>query len=984
MTNAHPQHQTVPFKGLSPSEVEASRKEHGANVLTPPERKPWWHLYLEKFDDPVIRILIIAATIAMLTGVVDGHYVEGLGIVVAILLATALAFANEYKAAKEFDILNEVNNEVPVKVIRNGDYQIVPKKDLVVGDVVLLELGDEVPCDGLLLETVSLQVDESCLTGESTPVEKTVGQDHEGPSGDSVYPVNRVFGGTFVRDGRCIMEVSAVGDASEMGHIAKPASEITDDPTPLKLQLARLSKLIGVVGFGMAGLTYVALVTRGVIAGNVVLSSGQWFFSGIVAVSVVILLARVWVPITYDAMDLIGKSFARPPWVQNDSLGQWIGTLAVGGAFFCLCLGLGYLFGLLPDSPADWMPRQAGMEFVTYFMIAVTIIVVAVPEGLAMSVTLNLAYNMRKMTAANNLVRHMHACETIGACTVICSDKTGTLTLNEMRVDAAHFPSLEGRSDPFASEPLKKAELLLVEAFSANSTAHLTRAEGAERTVLGNPTECALLLWLDELGIDYMHYRSAFSIKHQWPFSTERKFMGTLGLSSAHGELVLHVKGAPEIVMDRCATILTNEGSAPLADTRSELESALKDCQRRGMRTLGFAYIEASRGDEESKLDGLANNMTWLGFVAITDPVRPDVPSAVQRCLHAGIAVKVVTGDNPETALEIAREIGLLEARQDGSQHITGREFAALSDKDASRAATNLRVLSRARPLDKLRLVRLLREGGHVVAVTGDGTNDAPALNYADVGLSMGKSGTSIAKEASDIVLLDDSFTSIANAVMWGRSLYENIQRFLLFQLTINVTALAIALLGPFIGIQLPLTVTQMLWVNLIMDTFAAFALATEPPHRNVMDHPPRKQEDFIISHTMAKSIFVKASVFLVCLIWLLLEIKADGVVTKYELSVFFTAFVMLQFWNLFNARCLGQYQSALHGIFKNQGFLFVAIAIVVGQILIVEYGGSVFRTVPLRLGDWLTILLATSLTLWIDEVMRFVNRLGLTRRLAG
>ncbi len=402
------------------------------------------------------------------------------------------------------------------------------------------------------------------------------------------------------------------------------------------------------------------------------------------------------------------------------------------------------------------------------------------------------------------------------------------------------------------------------------------------------------------------------------------------------------------------------------------------------MRTLGFAYKKTTDADEKSNLDHLADHMTWLGFVAIADPVRPDVPSAVQLCQDAGIAVKIVTGDNPETAAEIARQIGLWQEDRNGHRHLTGRQFAELNDEDASRVAEEMKVMSRARPLDKLRLVKLLQDAGHVVAVTGDGTNDAPALNYANVGLSMGKTGTSIAKEASDIVLLDDSFTSIASAVMWGRSLYENIQRFVLFQLTINVAALGIALLGPFIGVKLPLTVTQMLWVNLIMDTFAALALATEPPHRSVMNRPPRNPKDFIVSKVMAKHIFTVAFVFLVFLVWFLLHIQADGKVTEYELSVFFTVFVMLQFWNLFNARCLGQNYSAFHGILENKGFVVIAAAIFVGQIFIVQCGGSFFRTVPLSLRDWALIVLGTSLVLWSGEVLRLISRLRLKQQPAN
>jgi Ca2+-transporting ATPase len=970
------------FAGLTLSEVEESRRKHGANVMTPPERDPWWRLFLEKFDDPVIRILIVAAVVAIGVGIFHGEYLEGIGIVIAILLATTLAFLNEYKASKEFDILNRVTDEDPVKVIREGEYLTVPRKDVVVGDIALVEVGEEVPADGNVLEAVSLQVDESRLTGESMPVGK-IGIGHRDEMEEAVkelaYQPDRILKSTIARDGHAIMEVTAVGDATEIGKTARAAAEETGEETPLNMQLERLSRIIGVIGFGVAALTFIALIVRGALVGEFYLTGQQWFFTIVLIVSAMTAITRVWLPVVYDAFELLGTKVRPPGWLENDTLAGWLKTVLLGATLFGASLGLGYALGLVPASARDWLPYDAGEEFLKYFMIAVTIIVVAVPEGLAMSVTLSLAYSMRKMTASNNLVRRMHACETIGAATVICSDKTGTLTLNEMRVHGLNVPALAGK-DP-GTELSSAAGKLLVEGITSNTTANLGRGAEAEAKVLGNPTEGALLLWLEERGVDYILNRDAFEVSKQLTFSTERKFMATLGTSGANGHTVLHVKGAPEIVIERCSQVLTPEGVQPIGAYAAAIEEALLDYQARGMRTLAFAYNEAKHAPEEANIEDLARELVWLGFAAIADPIRPDVPAALSLCRNAGVMVKIVTGDNPQTAQEIARQIGLLRDGENGSSHMGGREFSQLSEDDAMKAALDLKVLSRARPMDKLRLVKLLQEQNQVVAVTGDGVNDGPALNYANVGLAMGKTGTAVAKEASDIILLDDSFRSIANAVMWGRSLYENIQRFILFQLTINVVALGIALLGPFIGVKLPLTVTQMLWVNLIMDTFAALALATEPPSWSVMRRPPRRPDDFIISRTMTVNIFIVGGIFLVCLIGFLLYLQRGAGLDenteagRYKLSVFFSVFVLLQFWNLFNAKMLGRTGSAFSRLSGNKSFLLIAAVILVGQILIVQFGAAVFRTVPLSWKDWAVIISGTSVVLWIGEIWRLIKR---------
>lgn len=961
-------------KGLTAAEVEASRKKYGLNVLTPPKREPWWKLLLEKFDDPIIRILIIAACIAVGVGIVDGHYAEGIGIIIAILLATTISFFNEYKANKEFDILNQVNDDIPVKVIRDNNFTTIPKKEIVVGDMVIIELGEEIPADGQVLEAVSLQVNESCLTGESLPVRKQV-RHHTTVQPHTAYPEDKLFRGTLVMDGHGMMKVLSIGDASEIGSTAHFAAEETNEETPLNLQLRGLSRWIGVVGFSIAAFIYISLLIRDIISGQLQLTSHQWALVAIFKLGVFAAMVKIWLPIVYDGFELFGKTLTRPAWLERKGFASWFKTIGIGLALIVIGMGAGLIFNFIPPLAQISLPQEVLRIFLNYFMIAVTIIVVAVPEGLAMSVTLSLAYSMKKMTRSNNLVRKLHACETIGAATVICSDKTGTLTKNEMKVHESFFPLLAAKKLQYDNPNMQ--EQILIEALAVNTTAHLDRQNPTQPVALGNPTEGALLLWLDQQGVDYVYPRSDFRVIYQWTFTTDRKYMATLGRSPKAENAILHVKGAPEIILNRCTQILQADGLQPLDEAyKNTLKTQLKSFQARGMRTLAFAFKEGNHPHEGVEIGELTHEMTWLGFVAISDPVRPDVPDAIKTCQKAGIAVKIVTGDNPETAKEIARQIQLYQETDGPAQCITGSEFEALSDKEAEEAALHLKVMARARPLDKLRLVRLLQKRGHIVAVTGDGTNDAPALNYANVGLSMGKTGTSIAKEASDIVLLDDSFRSIVNGVMWGRSLYENIQRFILFQLTINVIALAIALLGPFIGIKLPLTVTQMLWINLVMDTFAALALASEPPHWSVMNRPPRNPQDFIVTKIMAIRIFSTAALFLVFLVGFLLVIQRDGAVTIRELSIFFSLFVLLQFWNLFNARCLGTHQSAFKNLKDNKNFLVIATIIVVAQVLIVQGGGKFFRTEPLTLIEWVYIIGGTSCVLWIGELWRWFKRL--------
>ena len=862
--------------GLTDQEVLSSREKYGVNLLTPPKRPSMWKLYLEKFQDPVIRVLLVAAFFSLIISIIENEYAETIGIFFAIFLATGIGFYFEYDANKKFDLLNAVGEETPVTVIRNGKIHEIPRKDIVVGDIVILNTGEEVPADGTLLEAVSLQINESSLTGELM-VNKTVDEAHFDE--EATYPSNTVMRGTTVTDGHGIMRVDKVGDATEIGKVARQATEQSEEQTPLNIQLTKLANLIGKAGFTIAALTFIIFTSKDLYA---------YFTSG-----------------AYT--------------------GDWHSWLAIARIVL------------------------------KYFMMAVTLIVVAVPEGLPMSVTLSLALNMRRMLKTNNLVRKMHACETMGAITVICTDKTGTLTQNLMQVYEAQVDN---------SQPD-----LVAEGIAVNSTAFLEeKAPGEKPSGVGNPTEIALLLWLNGQGKDYMSLRTQAKVVNQLTFSTERKYMATLVDSPVRQKRILYIKGAPEIVMSKC--------NLP-ADTIARYNEQLLAYQNKAMRTLGIAYREIAEG-ESSDCATLVNEggLTFQGIFAISDPIRPDVPDAVKKCQSAGIGVKIVTGDTPGTATEIARQIGLWQPEDTERNRITGVEFAALSDEEALDRVLDLKVMSRARPMDKQRLVQLLQQKGAVVAVTGDGTNDAPALNHAQVGLSMG-TGTSVAKEASDITLLDDSFHSIATAVMWGRSLYKNIQRFIVFQLTINVVALLSVLLGAFFGTELPLTVTQMLWVNLIMDTFAAMALASISPSMDVMNEKPRKRTDFIITPAMRNNILGVGLGFLVILMGLLAYFKTlPGGMDVHHLTVFFTIFVMLQFWNLFNASVFG----TNHSIFKDAshalGMLSVALIILVGQFLIVTFGGKVFRTEPLPLMEWLYIIGGTSIVLWIGEIWRGIQRL--------
>ena len=880
------------YRGLTKQEVEESRRLHGENVLTPPKKASLWSQFLEKFEDPIIRILLVAWLLSMIIAGVHcwgpeakgfTAFLEPIGIFFAIMLASCVGFFFEVKANKAFDILNTVNDDILVKVIRDGNICQIPKKEVVVGDIVVLETGEEIPADGHLLEAISLQINESTLTGEPIISKTTNEADFDT---EATYPSNVVMRGTTVVDGHGVMQVEKVGDATGYGKVYEGSQIESDVETPLQIQLKGLASVISKAGYTIAGVTFIALTVKFLLSDS---------FPGM------------------PAMDIIA-------------------------------------------------------HILNYFMVAVTLIVVSVPEGLPMSVTLSLALSMNRMLKTNNLVRKMHACETMGATTVICTDKTGTLTQNQMQVYQTNFYNLK-------DQKLGEDELsnLIKEGISTNSTAFLDFSEEKVKT-LGNPTEAALLLWLNGQHQNYLELRENATILDQLTFSTERKYMATI-VKASQGEQLLYIKGAPEIVFSKCSRVLTAEGLKPVAEYGEEVEKQLLAYQNQARRTLGFAYktINCKGGDCIEKF--AESDLIFLGIVAISDPVRPDVPAAVQRCLNAGIDVKIVTGDTPATAREIGRQIGIWKEGDTAEQIITGVDFEKLPDPEAAQRVLKLKIMCRARPTDKQRLVELLKQSGAVVAVTGDGTNDAPALNHADVGLSMG-TGTSVAKEASDITLLDDSFNSIATAVMWGRSLYHNIQRFILFQLTINLSALLIVLLGSIFGQELPLTVTQMLWVNMIIDTFAAAALASLPPNPNVMEEKPRKSTDFIITKPMRNRIIGIGISFTIILLGLMYYFtNEEGVISRYNLSVFFTTFVLLQFWNMFNAKAFISGSSAFKGLSKSTGFLIVMGLIPVGQFLIVEFGGDVFRTVPLSLKDWGIIIGLTSIVLWMGEIVRLFRK---------
>ena len=953
------------IKGLTTAQARESRQRHGENLVTPPARESMWKLLLEKFKDPIIEILLVAALLSLLIAATSGEYIETIGIVAAILLATCVGFFFEWDAGKKFDLLNRVNDDVSVKVYRDGQVHQIPRREVVVGDVVVLAQGDEIPADGRLTEAVSLQVNESTLTGEPV-VDKTT--DRAGFEADATYPSDHVLRGTTVVDGRGEMEVTAVGDATEFGKVARQSSVKSQEKTPLNRQLEGLAGFISVVGFAFAILIFILLFARDILLGGHRFATLQTISLWVVVGAFLVLGAKLWAKIAYDLAALFRKGVEQPRWLRRSKWWAW--ALAAAGVV-AVFIGVEFALGIDPTDADNWVPVSVLAEILGYLMVAVTLIVVVVPEGLPMSVTLSLALSMRRMLRSNNLVRKMHACETMGAVTVICTDKTGTLTQNRMQVHQADFYGLTAEKG--ADAPAERVEV----GIAVNSTAFLETDPQGETSVIGNPTEGALLLWLAGRGSDYRRLRESVEVVSQLTFSTERKYMATLVRESS-GRHVLYVKGAPEIVLGKSSSLAVSGDRTELSEVEANrIRESLAAYQNQAMRTLGFAYRVVEEKELDVPIEQLAaSSLVFQGIVAISDPVRPDVGQAIGQCLHAGVAVKIVTGDTPATAREIARQIGLWDPQADAEQAlITGPEFEALSDEAALERVVRLKIMARARPMDKQRLVRLLQQRGEVVAVTGDGTNDAPALNFAHVGLSMG-SGTSVAKEASDITILDDSFTSISSALMWGRSLYRNIQRFIVFQLTINLVALLVVFLGSALGGEAPLSVTQMLWVNLIMDTLAAGALASLPPEAGVMNERPRDASAFIITREMKRAILltgaISAAALLAVLGWFY---HTGGRLSPTELSMFFTLFVMMQVWNMLNVRAFASGHSAFYRLGGSGAFLAVLLAIVVAQVFIVTFGGQAFNVVPLTAVQWLQVAGASSLVLWIGEIVRLCTR---------
>ncbi len=916
------------FIGLTDQEVLKSREENGSNELIAPESDPAWKEFMLKFTgpfghlfkkkvgpnageeyedgDPLIFVLEIAAVLSILVSCSQYYgwfgimqqgaevFFEPLGILVAIGLATGLASYFEGQADEAFSALNEKNDEELVKVIRNGNDIEVIKTEIVVGDIVRLDTGDEIPADGELLEAISLRVDESTLNGESDYAIKSINPADFNQ--DATYPTNCVLRSTKVMEGHGLFKVQRVGAKTEFGKIYEEAQIDDSVKTPLNEQLDGLGDWITFVSYVLAAL---------VVVGHII----WWFVSGT----------------TWDT-----------------------------GAFIAYVL--------------------------QKLMVAVTLVVVAVPEGLPMAVTLSLAYSMRSMLKTNNLVRKMHACETMGATTVICTDKTGTLTQNKMQVKECTFGKLTPE---------------LAEGIAVNSTASLDFSESQPRPI-GNPTEGALLLWLHTNKYDYRRLKEASNTKNEIPFSTERKYMSTTVLSAVSNKEVTYTKGAPEIVFGMCDSSDIDEVT---------LKKTLQKYQDSAYRTLGFAI-----------------DKHFVGVVAIEDPVREDVPAAVEECMKAGIMVKIVTGDTPGTAKQIGREIGLWTDADNDRNIITGAELAELSDEKLQECVLDLKIIARARPMDKKRLVEALQARNQVVAVTGDGTNDATALHQAHVGLSMG-AGTAVAKEASDITIIDNSFSSIGKAVMWGRSLYKNIQRFLLFQLTVNVTACCIVFVGALVGKDSPLTVTQMLWINLIMDTFGAMALASLPPSKDVMKDKPRKRGSehvdeignwayfkeqwrlgaFIINKPMLGEILSVGIIFFVLLFGFLLmfqhadinamtdflniQFSGNGEVSPYEQTLLFSIFVWTHFFYLFNARAYETGESVLLNLFSkkfwSKGFWTIVCVIVFGQLLITEVMFKFFNVEPMlhnaeHPNGWLDLLIIigfSSLVLWVREIWQLFKK---------
>ena len=1021
------------YQGLTDAQVLESRAKHGVNVLTPPEEESVWqkikdcmHFWLLKVDLAIFIIATLAAITLPLTGYsheglwiapvlsftlffltylvaylggewneedkefdIDslftillfalllsgsiafyngvyggvsgwGPYLELIGIAAAVLLATTVAHILEAQNEKTFKSLNEVNDDTLVKAIRNNNVCQIPRKDVVVGDIILLEAGEEVPADAELLECMNLTMDESSLTGEPQCGKTIIEADFDK---DATYPSNHIMKGCNVMEGDCVARVFAVGDATACGKVFEAAQVQDGEATPLSEKLDELAGLITKTSYGLAIIIVLGRLVRHAV---MMPDTNYWTLAGYLL----------------GALAIATLIFFGLNKKKNDDNEESIELWQVLAFMVLPIIGIIVYFATGTSGNMNWpVFIQYALDSV---MIAVTLIVVAVPEGLPMAVTLSLAFSMKRLMKQNTLPRTMHACETMGAVSVICSDKTGTLTQNQMKVVGTLFPGLENQK-----LNADKHSSLLKECISVNTTANLDFADQKKIKAIGNPTEGALLLWLHNNGVNYLDIRESVAIIDRLQFTTELKYMATIVKSGITGKRIVYVKGAPDILMSLCQT---SEDEVKMFNMK------LAEYQKHANRTLAFAYKELSETDDIFT-DGRLNirDLKMMGIVGIEDPVRTDVPAAIEDCLNAGIQVKIVTGDAPGTAKEIGRQLGLWKPEDTDVNILMGTELENMSDEELKKRLPKVKIISRARPNDKERAVRILKDLDYIVAVTGDGTNDAPALNAANVGLSMGD-GTAVAKEASDMTIIDNSFSTIANAVMWGRSLYKNIKRFILFQMTVNVAACLIVAIGAFIGEESPLTVTQMLWVNLIMDTFAALALASLPPTRTVMSEKPRSVYEHILKG-MGTGILGVGGIFTIILLGICIFFQHSDVncltdifngkatwgenngLSAYELGLFFTIFVMMQFWNLFNAKAFMTKDSAFKGIsWKNtKWFIIIAFVIFVGQILMTEIPGlqEMFNVAEggIKVFDWLIIVAATSFVLWIGELVRLVRR---------
>lgn len=1051
------------YSGLTDAQVLESRSKHGANVLTPPAEESTWqkvkdcmHFWLLKLDFVIFIVATLASIILPVTGVYNheglwiapvlsavlflltylvaflggewdedegefdidslfaillfalllsgaisfyngvlapatiawSEFFEPIGIAVAVLLATTVAHILESQNEKTFKSLNQVNDDTLVKVIRNNNVCQVPRKDIVVGDIIMLEAGEEVPADAKLLTCMNLNMNESSLTGELQCAKTTNEAEFDK---DATYPSNHIMKGCTVIEGDCVAEVFAVGDATACGKVFEAAQVKEGDATPLSEKLDELAGLITKTSYILAIVIVLGrLIRYALLQPTVDYASLGAFTLGSLILSTIVFFVlnkkknenneesiELWQVLAFMIIPIVGI-FAYFGTGTTDSI-QWLGDAEK------------HIEGIVPCA-------------LNSVMIAVTLIVVAVPEGLPMAVTLSLAFSMKRLMKQNTLPRTMHACETMGAVSVICSDKTGTLTQNQMKVvDSEAYGvyhvrkhlvdqnGLEYEEESFGIESNRSGNLLK-ECISINTTANLDVANPTKIKAIGNPTEGALLLWLHDNGVNYLEIRNSLEVIDRIQFTTELKYMATIVKSEVTGKRVVYVKGAPDILLSMC-NITTDE--------LKTYTDKLAEYQSHANRTLAFAYKELNDNDDIFT-DGKLNikDLTMMGIVGIEDPVRTDVPPAIEDCLNAGIQVKIVTGDAPGTAKEIGRQLGLWKEGDTDENILIGTDLAAMSDEELKKRLPKVKIISRARPNDKERAVRILKELDYIVAVTGDGTNDAPALNAANVGLSMGD-GTAVAKEASDMTIIDNSFSTIANAVMWGRSLYKNIKRFILFQMTVNVAACLIVLIGAFIGSESPLTVTQMLWVNLIMDTFAALALASLPPTKKVMEDKPRSVNEHILKG-MGAGILGVGGIFTALLLGICIFFQhtdityagslmdvfngnfvwgAGNGLSDYELGLFFTIFVMLQFWNLFNAKAFMTSDSAFKGISWKDTKWFIIIALIIfgGQIAMTEAPGlqEMFNVAEGGINpiDWAIIIASTSFVLWIGEIIRAIKK---------